>query len=457
MNGKSRFALASLGITILLVFVKVFVSILSGSISMLAEAVNNSADVITSVVTLAAVRISERPADLEHPYGHGKVESLSALVTVGFLFAVYLTVIRNAIERFITPQPIEQGILSLAVIGFGIAINLYRVAFLTRAAKRYRSQALSAEALNFRTDILSSSIVLVAVFLSLVNPSSPVLIRADSVGAVAVSILVLVFAVKLGKQAVDTLLDRTSLELTSRIRREILGMDGVIDVGSVRAREVGAQTFVDLSVSVPRAMSFESSHDIATRIEQRVRDMQPDADVMVHIDPVAQSDEPLIDAVRAAALRIGRVVHNVSVHEVTGRRYIQLDLEVSGNLNLQQAHDVASDLEETLKREFDCWRVSVHIEPLGEPLVAKRLGERTATIAEIERIAKGHARIQRVHNIALNQAGAHINVALDCELQPDMTVSEAHVTAEQFERSLRRQLPNLGEVLIHAEPAHAAP
>lgn len=456
MSGKTRFAVASLSITLALVLVKVVVSLLSGSISMLAEAVNNSADVITSLVTLAAVRISERPADREHPYGHGKVESLSALVTVGFLFAVYLTVIRSAIDRFITPRPIDQGALSLAVIALGIGVNIYRVAFLTRAARRYRSQALAAEALNFRTDILSSSVVLVAVFLTLIDPDSPILIRADAAGAVVVSLMVLVFAVRLGRQAVDTLLDRSSTELNSRIREEVLGVEGVTDAGPVRTREVGAQTFVDLTVAVPRSMSIESSHDIALAVESRVRAIQPDADVMVHIDPVAQSSEPLTEAIRAAALRGGKVIHNVTVHDVGARRFIQLDLEVNSALTLQQAHDISVDLEASLKRDFNCWRVSIHIEPMSEPLVASRLAEKAATVAQIERIARSHDAILRVHNIALNQAGAMINVAMDCVFDPATTVSGAHLVVEQFERHLRHQLPILAEVLIHAEPAGSA-
>ncbi len=456
MNGKLRFALASLATSCFLAVVKVIVSLLSGSISMLAEAINNSADIITSIVTLASVKISERPADHEHPYGHGKVESLSALTTVGALLVIYITVIRSAIERLITPQPIEGGAVSLAVITFGILVNVFRVSFLTRAAHKYRSQALAAEALNFRTDILSSSVVLIAVFLTLIDPTSPILIRADAVGALVVSVMVLIFGVKLGKQAVDTLLDRTSVDLTRQIRDAARSVDGVSAVGHIRAREVGAQTFVDLSVSVPRSLSLESSHDLATQVENRVRDLQPDADVVVHVEPMAPANESLVESIRATALRAGHIVHNVSVHHVADRRYLQLDLEVNSNLTLQQAHDIATQLEETLKHEFNCWRVSVHIEPMNEPVIADRIQEKTATVREIERIARAHSAIQQVHNVSINQCGERINLIIDCELDPSTSLSDAHIIAEQFERSLRRQLPNLGDVLIHTEPASAA-
>ncbi|MCS7061659.1 MAG: cation-efflux pump [Anaerolineae bacterium] len=452
MNGKSGFAIASLVVSCVLVVVKVVASLLSGSISMLAEAINNSLDVVTSAVTLASVKISERPADREHPYGHGKVESLSALVTVGALFVIYLTVIRSAIERLIVPQPIESGSLSLAVILFGIVVNLVRVHFLTRAARQYRSQALSAEALNFRTDIMSSSVVLIAVFLTVLDPASPVLVRADAVGALVVSVMALFFGVRLGKQAIDTLLDRTSIDLTRRIREAARSVQGVSEVGAVRAREVGSQAFVDLSVSVPRSFSLESSHDLATEVENRVREIRPDADVVVHVEPMAPADEPLVESIRTTALRAGNAVHNVCVHHVGDRRYVQLDLEVNSNLTLQQAHDIATQLEQTIKREFNCWRVSVHIEPMNEPMVAQRIQEKEAAVREIERIARDHVAIQQVHNVSINRCGGRINLMMDCQIDPATSLSDAHLVAEQFERNLRRQIPNLGDVLIHTEP-----
>jgi cation diffusion facilitator family transporter len=452
---KSRTAIFSLSITILLAVLKIIVALLSGSVSVIAEAINNSSDLITSLVTLVAVRISDKPADAEHPYGHGKIESLSALITVGFLFAVYLSVIREAILRLSNPTPIENGLLSMGVVALGIGLNVVRVSVLTRVAKKYRSQALAAEALNFRTDMLSSSIVLLAVGLAVLGKGNPLLERADAIGAIIVSGIVLVFAVQLGKQAVDTLLDRAPQELTKRIQNAAHQVQGVMDVSSVRAREVGPQLFVDLTAAVPRTMSLEGSHDVATEIEEQVRQSAPNADVLVHIQPVAEAHESLIDELRAAALRSGRAVHNISVREVGTEKYVHLDLEVSGHLDLQAAHDIATDLERELKHQFHLARVSVHIEPTSELVHARALGQQPTTIHEIERIAHGDPRIVRVHNVVLDRVGSQINLALDCQFQASMSLTDAHLAAEQFERLLRRHLPNLGQVLIHTEPVDA--
>jgi cation diffusion facilitator family transporter len=452
---KSRAAIFSLSITVFLAGLKIIVAILSGSVSIIAEAINNSSDLITSLVTLVAVRISDKPADANHPYGHGKIESLSALITVGFLFAVYVSVIREAIVRLYNPAPIENGLLSLGVVALGIAINVVRVSILTRVAKQYRSQALAAEALNFRTDMLSSAIVLLAVALAVLGKGNLLLERADAIGAIIVSIIVLGFAVQLGKQAVDTLIDRAPLELTQRIQLAAHRVQGVTDVSAVRAREVGSQLFVDLTASVPRSMSLEGSHDVATEIEEQVRQSAPNADVLVHIQPVVEAHESLIDDIRAAALRAGMAVHNIGVREVGSDQYAHLDLEVSGHLDLQAAHDIATGLERDLKHQFHLKRVSVHIEPTNEPVQARALGQQTTTIREIERIAHDDSRIVRVHNVVLDRVGGQIDLALDCQFQANMSLTEAHLAAEQFERLLRQRLPNLGQVLIHTEPVDA--
>jgi divalent metal cation (Fe/Co/Zn/Cd) transporter len=303
--------------------------------------------------------------------------------------------------------------------------------------------------------MMSSLVVIVAVTLTILGSNDPLLMRADAIGALIVSVIVLLFAVRLGSQAIDTLLDRAPVELAHRIERSANQVEGVLDVSAVRAREVGAQVFVDLTVSVPRSMSLEGSHDVATEIEDRVRENAPDADVLVHINPVPEQHESLIDDIRATALRAGKAVHNISVREVGAEKHAHLDLEVDGSLNLQAAHDIATDLERTLKEQLGVTRVSVHIEPLNVPIQAREVHQQPATIHEIERLARSDPRIQRVHNIALDRVGSQINLALDCEFQPSMALSDAHVAAEQFERQLRRHLPNLGQVLIHTEPVGA--
>ncbi|HEY3288696.1 MAG TPA: cation diffusion facilitator family transporter [Anaerolineae bacterium] len=453
---KSTTAVFSFSVSIFLSIFKIAIAILSGSVSVIAEAINNTSDVVTSLVTLIAVRVSDIPADKSHPYGHGKIESLSALVTAGFLFAIYISVIREAINRLVEPRPIENGVLSLVVILIGLLVNLVRVTIISRAARKYHSQALAAESLNFRTDILSSSIVLVVVVLTLLSDGNPILQRADAIGAIAVSGVVLYFAFRLGKQAIDALLDKAPEALTESIRTAAKQVNGVVDVGAIRAREVGSQVFIELTASVSRAMSLEASHDVAAEVEEKVRNSlmenNPGVDVVVRINPVVQDHESLVDEIHAAAMRAGRAVHNISVHVIGREQYVQLDLEVDGHLNLLEAHDIATELEKSLMAQFSLAHVSVHIEPRNEPIEARAVSRQQATIDEVVRLARTDIRIQKVDHIVLDRVGSSLNISIDCQFEPTIPLSEAHLAAEQLERELRRHLPNLGQVLIHTEP-----
>ena len=198
--------------------------------------------------------MSDIPADDSHPYGHGKIESLSALVTAGFLFAIYISVIREAVNRLIEPRPIENGVLSLAIILFGLLVNLVRVTILSRAARKYHSQALAAESLNFRTDILSSTIVLIVVVLTLLSDGNPILQRADALGAIAVSGVVMYFAFRLGKQAINTLLDHAPEEMTQQIRNAATQVKGVLNVSALR---LGMNKHVSQVGQMPAQHLFE--------------------------------------------------------------------------------------------------------------------------------------------------------------------------------------------------------
>ncbi len=450
----------SLLITLVLVIFKIAAAVMSGSISVVAEAINNASDIFTSLIAMLAVRLSDKPADANHPYGHGKIESLGALVTVGFLTATYLGVIYQASGRLRQPEPLEDAVWALLAVGLSMGINVFRQWWFMRAARLHRSQALAAEALNFRMDLVSSGVTLVALLLASlqngawanVNPAI-----ADPLGAILVSLVALTFAAHLGKRAVDVLLDRAPLELTQQIGQMAARTPNVLSVGNVRVREVGNRAFVDLTVAVPRTLSLEASHDVATLIEEGTHDLVSEADVVVHIEPVAALDETLVDRIRTASLRTGRIVHNVNVYTIGEVAFAQLDLELSPDLNLHTAHRLAHELELILRREFALAHVSIHIEPI-EPvgkaattasLHNKEKGHLMHTLNQLSRM---HPEVRRIHNLVLDQVGQRLNLAFDCELSPDMPLAMAHTIAERFEHDLRAKVPKLGRVSIHTEP-----
>jgi cation diffusion facilitator family transporter len=288
---------ASLLISLMLAALKTWAGVASGSMSVIAEAVNNSVDVLTALVAAVVVRWSSRPADATHPYGHGKAESLGALVTVTLLIATYAAVAYQAGLRLITPQPLHHIGFPTMIVAVGIVINLGRLWAFARAARRQRSNQLAAEALNFRMDIAASLVTLSAFGLAAFDQGLARL--ADPLGALIVAGLALTLAAQSGRQAIDTLLDRAPTTLTEAIRQAAQRVPGVTAIHTVRAREVGAACFVDVVAAAPRGMALEAAHDVATAIEAQVRQVAPNADVLVHIDPVAARHESLVDAMHA--------------------------------------------------------------------------------------------------------------------------------------------------------------
>jgi divalent metal cation (Fe/Co/Zn/Cd) transporter len=321
---------------------------------------------------------------------------------------------------------------------------------------KYKSQTLATEALNFRTDILASLVALCAILVS----SLTSFWFADSVGAIIVSIIALIFAVKLAKHAINVLLDYAPEEWVTKVRQIATTTQNVLEVNNVRVREVGTNLYIDLTVRVARSLSFEQSHDIATEIEHKVHALSHDVDIVVHIEPIATDDESLIDRIRASASRSGKAIHNIHVYTIADQVYAQLDLEVNPNLDLQQAHGLSQELELILRKEFALAHVSIHIEPNtflehGSKQKLQQHLEKSNIGRSVERIARHNRDVQRVHNLVLDQVGDEINLSLDCELNPMMSLESAHIIAEKFERELRVKLPKLARVSIHTEPQGA--
>jgi cation diffusion facilitator family transporter len=450
LENSTTLTTISLMISLTLAALKTWASLTSGSISVTAEAINNSVDVLTALVAAIVVHWSSRPADATHPYGHGKAESLGALVTVSLLIGTYAVVAYQAVLRCITPQPLRDIGFPMAVIALGVIVNLGRQWAFARAAQRRSSRQLAAEALNFRMDIAASLVTLLAVGVAAFNQGFAQL--ADPLGALIVAGLALTLAAQVGRQAIDTLLDRAPTMLTETIRQVAQRVPGVMAIHSVRVREVGAECFVDVVAAVTRTMALEAAHDVATAIERQVRQVTPNADVLVHIDPVAAPHESLVDAIHALAARHGYAVHHVGAYTLENAIYAQLDLEVDGQATLDAAHARASDLEACIEHELGIRHVSIHIEPTAAVTQACS-PPNPAVLTDCIQLAAVHVpEVRHVHNVRVDQVDDAVLLSLDCWFDPHMSIAAAHEVAEQFEDVLRRYVPSLSRVSIHVEP-----
>jgi len=286
---KNRAALGSVAAAFLLTGLKVVVGLLTGSMGILAEAAHSGLDLAAALVTCFAVRAASKPADRDHAYGHGKVESLSALVETLLLLATCAWIIQESIHRLTTRHvQVDASIWAFAVMGISIAVDLSRSRMLSRVASKHRSQALEADALHFSTDVWSSTVVilgLLGVRLAGWYPGLGFLLQADAVAALIVAGIVVVVSGRLGLRTIQVLLDTSPPGADERIKAAVAVMDGVLDCHAVRVRHSGPYYFVDLHILVDGEQSLRSAHALTERVEQAVEAILPGADVTVHPEP----------------------------------------------------------------------------------------------------------------------------------------------------------------------------
>ena len=269
---------------------KIVVGIATGSLGILAEAAHSGLDLVAAVATFFAVRIGSRPADRGHPYGHGKVENLSALFETVLLLITCFWIVQSAVHRFITGAvEIEVTFWSFAVMATSIVIDVSRSRVLRRAARKYNSQALEADALHFSTDVWSSAVVilgLISVMIADLSPRLAWLRYADAVAAVLVACLVIGVTARLGVRTVQCLLDAAPAGLEEQITAAAAAVSGIHNVHNVRMRYSGPQLFVDVHVLVDGAQSLRDAHDLTEEVERSIQRLVPNADVTVHPEPL---------------------------------------------------------------------------------------------------------------------------------------------------------------------------
>ena len=283
---KNRVAFLSVLAAIFLTGFKLIVGLVTGSLGILSEALHSGLDLVAAVITMFAVRVSDKPADKEHQYGHGKVENLSALIETLLLFITCFWIIYEAAHRLISGKTeIEINAWSYIVVVTSIVLDFSRSRALSRVAKKYNSQALEADALHFSTDIWSSTVVLLGLICANFG-----FFFADSVAALIVAMIVIYVCYKLGKRSIDMLLDRVSPEIQVKVEQAINGIDGVTHYHDLRIRSSGADNFIEVCIHVQPGLSIDEAHQISHRVSDEIKKKVARAMVHVHTEPESATD-----------------------------------------------------------------------------------------------------------------------------------------------------------------------
>jgi cation diffusion facilitator family transporter len=450
---KEKVALSSIAVSSGLTVAKAVVGLMSGSLALLSEAAHSLIDVGATVMTYFAVRISGKPADAEHHYGHGKVESVSALAETALLFVLSGVVIWEALQRLLGDhgQAIEATRWAFGVIVVSVVVDFFRARLLYRVAAETSSEALEADALHFGSDMWSSVAVLIG--LGLVVLGYP---WADSAAAIVVAIFICIAGWRLGRRTIETLTDTAPPGAADKISAVVARIPGVVALERLRVRQAGDTLFVDLVVAVSRTLPLDRVAALKDRIVAAIRADSPAAEVTLTTEPRALDDETVLERVMVIARNRALAVHHVTVHTIEGRLAISLDLEVDGALALAAAHDVASGLEQAIRDELGPdVEVETHIEPLQayDGRGREAAPERIAAVGDaLREIATKVALVREVHDVRVREADDGEIVNFHCLVDPAVTVAEVHDKVDEVERALRRRFPAIRRAIGHAEP-----
>jgi cation diffusion facilitator family transporter len=453
-TAKSRVAAISILASAAMAAAKFVVGIAIGSLALISEALHSSVDMVATVLTWMVVRVSGRPADAQHHYGHGKIESLSALGVIAMLYVLAGGILVESWSRLRegAPPPTLSAI-PFVVLLIDIAVNFWRARALHRTARDTKSQALAADALHFASDVLGSVAVIIGLALSGLGYA-----WGDAAAAIAVAVVISLLGLRLARSTVETLLDRAPDGVSETAAAAIRAVPGVVDVERLRVRMVGPTHFIDAIVQVPRTYPIDRIDEIKRKAQDAVTKALDDADLTFTAVPVARDNESVRERIMVIARNSGLAVHHVTVHDLGGKLTVSIDLEVDGEMELTAAHDIAQQLERNIRDEFgEDVEVDTHIEPLEPelPLGVDAAPDRVETIkTALARFAADSA-IHDIHSVRVRNTDAGEIVNFHCYAAPSMSVIEVHENVDEIERALRRAFPAVKRVISHAEPPDA--
>jgi cation diffusion facilitator family transporter len=454
---KRQVARNSVLAAVLITSFKFVVGLMTGSLGIMSEALHSGLDFVAAFITLLSVRVSDKPADADHQYGHGKVENFSAFIETGLLLLTCLWIVWEAFKRlFFSSVEIEPSIWAFVVMIVSIVVDFTRSRSLKRVADKYNSQALHADALHFATDIWSSAVVILGLSLVWAGRAFhlPWLLKADPLAALCVAGIVVHVSWRLARQTVDALLDAAPAGIRAQIIDEVLRVPGVLEVERVRIRKAGNRYFVDMSVSLARNVTFQAADKVAADVRACIHRLLGNADVLVNAVPRALNTESIFDRIRAAALRNNLPVHDISVQDIHGSIHVELHVELNETLPLKEAHNHVTALEADIKTHVpEIGSILTHIE--SEPATIATSEEILADPALdelLKMIGSEFSEVVDVHEIILKRVNHRLFLSCHVTMQDDLALSRVHDVQTELEIRFKNAAPQLFRVLIHPEP-----
>ena len=447
MNPQRRTALVSVAAAAALLVLKLVVGLATHSLGLISEAIHSGTDLVAALLTFFAIGVAIRPADRAHQYGHGKAEHLSALAEAAILSVVAVLIGIRAIERLAGHGggKVDPTWYALVVIALVIAIDVSRTVVSLRGSRRYASAALAANALHFGGDLAGSVAVLCGLLAARAGYAD-----GDSIAALFVAVLVIAAAARLMRRNVDVLMDRAPVDAEHAARAAIRAMQPEVELRRLRMRQAAGRQFADVVIGVSPSAAVGQGHAAADAVEAAVGRALPNADVVVHVEPVEVAS--VRERAHAAAIAVPKVreVHNIALVDVDGRTELSLHVKLPGDLSLEDAHGIAEQLEAAIREAVpEIAGVQTHLEPLTESSAASEV--RAGGEADVRQIVQEVTGVEpRELRFLRTEAGlvAFLTLGLDATSRLD----EAHAAASEIEEQIRRARPDIDDVIVHTEP-----
>jgi cation diffusion facilitator family transporter len=441
-------ALASVVIGVILVVAKLVVGLLTGSLGILSEAVHSLFDLAASTFTLIAVRTARKPADAEHPYGHGRAENLAAFAE-GLLLIITAAVITfEAVRRLVSGgPPVNPAGYAFALLIATLVIELGRAVVLRRVGRTASSEAMLADATDRTADVLANVGVLVGLLGVRAGAH-----WADAAAALLVALIIIRAAGMLAWRSGDILIDRAAAGAERQLREAIQEVSGVREVRSVRVRRSGPNLIGDASIATRRMLSVEAASALANDVKARANEVLPSLELAVTVEGQERQGD-LVERIHAAAARNGgfRDLHNVTVErEADGSLHLTMHAKLPGDETLATASRTSRSLERTIRAELpDVNRIDIHLEPM-EPAVIPGLDvtARNAQLAaRMRQIVESHPGVKRCLDVELSNREDRIHAHVVAEVAGEISLEQAHGIESELEETIRRELPEVHEVV----------
>lgn len=494
---KKRIVITSIIASACLALFKLIIGFHTNSLGIISESFHSGLDVLAALMTFYAISIVIKPPDSKFTYGYAKIESLSSLTQILLLFLVAGYIFYEGLERifFKIIEP-EITFFSFAIMIISIVVDYGRSKALFRVARKYGSQAIEADALHFKADMISSSIVIVGLVVVIVLKIP----NADAYAALIIACMIIYTSLGLGKRTIDVLLDKAPKGIKHVILESVSGLEGVDKAHDIRVRNVGSKFFVDLHVEVPRTSTNDKAHKIATSVENQIRNIIPNSDVLVHVDAIETESETITDIIRLIASETEGIknVHSIYLSQIPGHMeknidkisyenkldkndsmlfnkeidskpktqnkitnkllHLYLDVQVDSELDLRTAHNIIERFESKVKEEIPIIKnITTHIEFENEQ--GKIIGiEKEVNSFHIEKIRKSCFKIKGVvdcKDIGIVDMGESQHITLTIIIQSsnpqDLTVYDAHQIATDVQQMVMYDT-GATRVVVHAEP-----